>query len=410
MKPEITRLPNGFTIVSLDMPDIATAAVGINADVGARHEAANENGLAHLFEHMVFKGTERRSARAIAEEIENVGGSLNAWTSRDTTVFHARTLGEDLPLAVDLLSDLVNAPRFDAEDLDKEKQVVLSEIGEATDTPDDVVFDHLQWAAYPEQSIGRPILGTETTLAGLDRPSLTGWRDRLYHGSNIVLSAAGRVDHDALARQAEELFGRLPPAPPPSPDAARWTGGQRLETRRAEQLHIAIAHEAPSILAPDYFAAQLFAMALGGGMSSRLFQEVREEHGLAYSVSASHGAYADSGMLTLYLATRPKDAKRALAMVRSIGRDAAAALEQVELDRARAQLKAGTLMALEGCAGLADWLGRTWLSHGRLLTATEVVESLDRVTLDETRAAGAAMLATAEAFAAVGPKAEALAA
>ncbi len=405
MTLRVSRLGNGFTIVSRTLPDVETAAVGLNADVGARHESAAENGLAHLFEHMVFKGTATRSARAIAEAIEDVGGSLNAWTSRDATVFHARVLGADMPLAVTLIADLVRGARFDAGDLEREREVVLSEIGEARDTPDDLVFDHVQMTAFPGQALGRPILGTEESLAGLDAAALRGWRDRQYRGGGLVLSAAGRVDHDALVAQAEKLFDDLPAGGPVAPEAARWAGGWQGDDNRTEQVHIALGHEAPCTLAPDYFAAQIFTVALGGGMSSRLFQEVREERGLAYSVSASHGGWADSGMLSLYLATQPRDAGAALDLTRKVASATVTGLEPVEVERARAQLKAGLLMGLEGCAGQADWLGRVWLTHGRIVPVAEVVAALDAVTVDAAQAAGAAMLASPAALAAVGPRA-----
>lgn len=406
MKPQVSCLSNGLRIVSLNMPGVETAALALNADVGARHETAAENGLAHLFEHMVFKGTATRSARAIAEAIEDVGGSLNAWTSRDTTVFHARILADDMPLALSLIAELILAPRFDPADMMREKQVVLSEIGEAADTPDDIIFDHLQMVAYPDQPLGRPILGTESTLSTFIPASLASWRDRLYLGSNLVLSAAGGVDHDSLVRQAEALFSTLPASTPPPPVAARWQGGTHADQRRAEQTHIALAFEGPYLHAPNYFAAQIFATALGGGMSSRLFQGVREEHGLAYSISASHGAYTDSGMLSLYLATQSEDAQRALAMVRDIAAQTARDLEPAELERARAQLKAGLLMGLEGCAGQADWLGRTIITHGRPLSSSEVIAALDAVNVEDARRAGQESLSMPPALAVVGPKAD----
>ncbi len=410
MTPEITQLSNGFTIASLGMAGCETAAVGLNANVGARHERQSENGLAHLFEHMLFKGTQSRTARRIAEEIEDVGGSLNAWTSRDMTVFHGRTLAADLPLAVEMIADLVNSPRFDADDLQREKAVVLSEIGEAFDTPDDLVFDLLQERCYPDQSIGRPVLGTEASLAMLDAASLAHWRSTHYRAGNLVLAAAGRVDHGALVRQAEALFGTLSPSAASAADASRWVGGSAGEHRKSEQMHLTLAYEGPHSRAPDYYAAQLFATALGGGMSSRLFQELREERGLAYSVSASHSPHSDSGILSLYAATRPKDAATALSLAQDVMAQTADTLTEAELRRAKAQLMAGLLMALEGCSGQADWIGRSLLVFGRVIPAAEMIAEIEAADVLTVRAAGAAMLATPPAFAAVGPKADALAA
>ena len=408
--PQVTRLANGFTIASLAMPGVETAAVALNADVGARHEAEVENGLAHLFEHMLFKGTASRSARDIAEQIEDVGGSLNAWTSRETTVFHARVLGGDLPLAVELIADLVNAPAFDEGELAKERDVVLSEIGEALDTPDDLVFDHMQAIAFPGQSLGRPILGTEESLAGLGRDALSGWLAGRYRAPALVLAAAGKVDHDALVKQAEALFGDISPEAANQAERARWEGGNRLDQKRGEQLHVVLAHEAPHLLADDHYAAQLFATALGGGMSSRLFQELREERGLAYSVSASAAPHNDTGVLSLYFAAQPGDGQQALDLLQRVAVQTAETLSPVELHRARAQMKAGVLMGLEGAAGQADWLGRSMLSHGRVIPAAEMIARLDAVTLEDVRAVGRRMLQSPPALAAVGPRAGKLAA
>jgi predicted Zn-dependent peptidase len=409
-QPRVTRLANGFTVASIAMPGLQTAAVSLDTDVGARHEGPHEHGLAHLFEHMVFKGTDRRSARAIAEEIEDAGGSLNAWTSRDSTSFHARVLGETLPLAVDILADMLLAPRFDPQDLEKEREVVLSEIGEALDTPDDLVFDHCQAVAFPGQSLGRAILGTPDSLAALDRAALVRWRDTHFRGPTLVLSAAGQVDHEALVAQAEALFGGLPADRGAAPPRASWGGGARTDSQRGEQLHLALGFEGANLHSPAYYAAQCFTMALGGGMSSRLFQELREERGLAYSVSAAHSPHTDTGLLSLYFAARPGDAAGALDLARKVARQTSEALEQAELDRARAQMKAGLLMGLESAYGRAEWLGRSLLFHGRIVPPAEMVAALNAVTVETARAAGAAMLETAPALAAVGPKADKLAA
>lgn len=409
-EPLVTRLANGLTVASLAMPGKQTAAIALHADVGARHERADQHGLAHLFEHMVFKGTLSRDARAIAEAIEDVGGLLNAWTGREATCFHARVLGPDLDLATSLIAELIREPRFDAADLAAEREVVLSEIGEALDMPDDLVFDHLHETAYPGQGLGRPILGTPDSLAAFTPADLRAWRDAHYRGPGLFLVAAGQVDHDALVRRAESLLGDLPADPHAPAEPARWQGGARAQGQRGEQLHLALGFEAPHALDPGYHAAQLFAVALGGGMSSCLFQELRERRGLAYSVSAAHAPHADSGVLSLYCATRPKDSASALELARQVAHETAATLSPAELARARAQLRAGLLMGLEGCAGQADWLGRSLLTFGRVLAPADVLAAIDSVDLECVRAAGAAMLATPAALAAVGPRAERLAA
>ena len=408
-EPRLTRLPNGVTVATIAMPGLETAAIALNVDVGARHESEAENGLAHLFEHMVFKGTTQRTARQIAEEIEDVGGALNAWTSRDHTVFHARVLAQDLGLATDIVTDLFLNPRFDALDLEKEREVVLSEIGEALDTPDDLVFDLLQAIAYPGQALGRSILGTAQSLEGLDSSSLARWRDRHYRGPGLFVTAAGKIDHDALVAQTESRLGHLPATRDTAHQPARWQGGTLADGRRGEQTHLVLGFEGPHPGDPRHHAAQIFAFALGGGMSSRLFQELREERGLAYSVSAAHSTHSDTGMLSLYCAARPKDASAALDLSRTVARQTAETLTMAEFARARAQLKAGLLMGLESCTGQADWLGRALLVHGRIISPAEAIATLEAVSLEEARAAGAAMLASPPALAAVGPRAEKLA-
>lgn len=410
MNAQTTILENGLTVATLHMPGLETAAVALNADVGARNETAHENGLAHLFEHMVFKGTASRPARTIAEQIEDVGGALNAWTSRDTTCFHARVLAADVPLAVELVSDLVTNPLFADSDLALEREVVLSEIGEALDTPDDLVFDHLQATAFTGQSLGRPILGTADSLADLDTATLRHWQQTHYRGNGMVLAAAGKVDHAQLVDLANRYLGTIPAGRPGPIEPARWTGGARTDSQRNEQLHLALGFQGFPPRSPQIDAARLFAMALGGGMSSRLFQELREERGLAYSVSASHGIHADTGLLSLYTASRPADAAKARDLALEIAHATARDLSFQELTRARAQLKAGVLMSLESPSGMADWLGGSLITHGRILTAAELIAQMDAVSLDDVRAAGAAMLTTPVALAAVGPRADKLAA
>jgi predicted Zn-dependent peptidase len=404
MGVRVTTLANGLRVATLAMPSLRTAAVSLAAGCGARHEGEAENGLAHLFEHMLFKGTHSRSARAIAEAIEDVGGALNAWTSRDGTVFHARVLAQDLPLAVDLLADLVMHPRFEAADLALEKDVVRSEIGEAADVPEDLVFDLLQEAAFPGQPLGRPILGTEPSLDLLDCQSLARWQGTHYRAPGLALVAAGAVDHHQVVELASAACSDLSEEAPPGFVPAAWRGGTRTARRPSEQAHMAIGFCGPGLHDPDHYAAQLFATALGGGMSSRLFQALREDRGLAYSVSATHAPHADIGMASIYLATRPGAARDTAELALEIAHALAADLTRAELDRARAQLKAGLLMGLESCAGQADWIGRTLLAFGQPIRPEEVEAAIDSVSVEEARAAGAVLLERPAARAAVAPR------
>lgn len=402
MTARLHRLANGLTVAVEPMDSVETLAVGLYADVGSRSEPEALSGLAHMVEHMVFKGAGHRDARAIAEDIEDVGGSLNAWTSRDSTVFHARVLPGDLTLAVDIIADLVRAPRFDAAELEREKAVVLSELGEARDTPDDIVFDHLQAAAFKGQPFGRPVLGDETSIAAIDAPALHDWLAAQYRPAGLILAASGRVDEDALLRLAEARFGDLTPGTAPAVAQARFTAGVHHDTRRFDQIHLALAFPGVGYRHPDVQALSLFASAAGGGMSSRLFQELREERGLAYSVYAWAQPHDDLGVLGLYLAAARADAGKALALAREVMLRTAAELTQAELDRARAQAKAGLLMGLESVQSRCDHLARQVQIHGRAVPPAEMVAQIDAVTLDQARAAAQRALAGGEALASVG--------
>jgi predicted Zn-dependent peptidase len=403
----LTTLPNGLRIVSTLMPAVETVAIGLHVDTGSRHETAATNGVAHLLEHMAFKGTATRSARAIAEAIEDVGGSLNAYTARDMTVFHARLLADDLPLGVNLIADLVRAPRFDADELERERQVVLQELGEARDTPDDIVFDHLQDAAFPDQPLGRSILGSEASIAGLDAAALRDWLDTHYRAGSCVVSAAGKVDHDALVAQVTAVFGDLPAGTRPAAVAGQFAGGEIHDRRRFEQAHLTLGYRAPGHDDPDHDAALLFATAVGGGMSSRLFQELREARGLAYSIYASTTPYSDTGLFSVYLATARRDAANALALTDTVIAACATGLEPAELARAKAQVRAGLLMSLENPAGQAEYHARQMLLRGRIVPAAEVVARLEACSVEDVRAAGQRLIDAPVARADVGAPARA---
>jgi predicted Zn-dependent peptidase len=377
-------------------------AVAVHAETGARFETAETNGLAHLFEHMVFKGTTTRSARAIAEEIEDVGGNLNAWTSRDATVFHARLLARDLPLGIGLIADMLTSPLFDEDDLVREKDVVLQELGEARDTPDDIVFDHLQEAAFPGQALGRSILGSEESLGRLTSDDLRGWLAQHYGADRLTLVVSGKLDHDDVVRLAEAAFPKAGGATPSKTERAVFGSGQFSDPRRFEQAQLTSGYPAPGHHDPGHDAAALFTLAAGGGMSSRLFQELREARGLAYSISAATTPYVDGGLMSVHAATAQKDAAKARDLIDQVLAGAAQGLEQAELDRAKAQAVASLLMALEGPQGQGDYLARQLLVHGRWVPPAEVVARIEAVSLDAARAAGQAMLAHAPARAEIG--------
>lgn len=396
------RLANGLTLAVEPMDGVETLAVGLYADVGARSEPDGLAGLAHMVEHMVFKGAGSRDAKAIAEAVEDRGGSLNAWTSRDNTVFHARLLADDLGLGMELISDLVRCPRFDADDLVREKQVVLAELGEARDTPDDIVFDHLSAQAYAGQPLGRPVLGDEASIAAIDAAALQGWLAEQYRPERLVVAAAGKVDEDALLKMVEARFGDLEARGLPAIAPATFIGGAYADVRDFDQTHIAFGYPGPDIHSDQVHAMALFTGAAGGGMSSRLFQELRESRGLAYSVYAFAQAWADTGMLGVYCAAQKGQGVDALALARDVLARTAETLDEAELARARAQAKAGLLMGLESVATRCDHLARQVQIYDRVVPPAETVALLDAVTVAQARAAGQAALSGAFALATVG--------
>ena len=348
----LTTLANGLRVASRAMPGVETVAVGLYADVGSRHEPAQLNGIAHLFEHMVFKGAGGRSAREISEAIEDVGGDLNACTDREGTSFTASLLAEHLPLGIELIADMVMRPHFAPDELEREKEVVLQELGEARDTPSDIIFDDLWSAAYPDQPLGRSVLGDEASVAAIGVDDLHAWRTEHYRAGSLFLVAAGKVDHEALVGLAEARFADLPPGLVDPPEPARFGGGIRVGRSRADQAHIAAAMDAPALTAPDHYAARLFADLTGGGASSRLFQAVREDRGLAYSIWTSLQPYRDAGLFYVYAATARRHAQRAAALIAEVMADAAATASPREVERAPHRLRLGphetvTSVALE---------------------------------------------------------------
>lgn len=376
---QLTTLSNGFRIVTEHMPGLASASIGVWVLAGARHERAEENGIAHFLEHMAFKGTARRSALQIAEEIEDVGGYLNAYTSRDMTAYYARVLAADVPLALDVIADIVLNPAFDPREIEVERHVILQEIGQALDTPDDVIFDWLQEASYPQQAIGRPILGPADRIAAYGASDLRGFVATHYGPGQMILAAAGAVDHDRVVRLAEDLFGHLSPLHMPAAEPAAFSCSERRVVKKLEQAHFALSLESPGYRSPDLFTAQIFAGILGGGMSSRLFQKLREERGLCYTTFAQAGAHDDTGAITIYAGTGAADlpelARLTIDEMRRICDD----LTEVEVARARAQMKAGLLMGLESPGGRAERLARLLAIWDRVPPLAETVERIDAV-------------------------------
>jgi predicted Zn-dependent peptidase len=395
-------LANGMKVAVDPMPGAQSVALGVYAMVGSRSEPEHLSGLAHVVEHMVFKGAGERDTRQIAEAIEDVGGVINAWTARDQTVFYGRTLAKDVDLLAGLIADFLRAPHLQDDDLEREKAVILSELGEAVDAPDDLVHDHLFEAAFSGQPIGRSVLGTAESIRSISTDDCRGWiRDELIP-SRLILSASGKVDPDHVLNLAERLFGDMADWPGVPIGRAEFTGGIRNDQREFEQAHWCLGLPGFAAADPRLPALSLFVQALGGGMSSRLFQELREERGLAYSVSAWHQAYADTGIVALSCAADRGRAVESMHLARQVLAGAVESLAEDELNRARAQLEAGLLMSLEGAQGRADHMARSIEVFGRIVPLDELLGELRSVDVTAARDAGRALLDGRVAVSSVG--------
>ena len=404
MTVRVTVLESGLTVATDAMAEFETASVGVWIDAGTRHERAEVNGIAHLLEHMAFKGTETRTAREIAEQIEAVGGHLNAHTSREHTAYYARVLKEDVGLAVDILADILQHSVFDEEEFAREREVVIQEINQAQDTPDDIIFDRLQEVAFPDQPMGRPILGTVKRVNGFGRATLADYMAEHYRAPRMVLAAAGGVDHEALVELAGEAFGELEPETPSAKEPARYEGGDYREKRELEQLHLAFGFSGVAFADPDFYPAQVLSTVLGGGMSSRLFQEVREKRGLAYSVFSFSSSYVDGGLFGIYAGAGEERAPELVPVICDQVALVAAEANEEETARARAQLKAGLMMAMESSPARCEQLGRQIQVYGRPIPSSEMIAQIDAVDAAAVRKAAARITDSGPlALTAIGP-------
>jgi predicted Zn-dependent peptidase len=403
MTMRISTLPNGLRVATDRMEWVETISVGMWIGVGTRQEAPDVNGVAHLLEHMAFKGTKRRTARDIAEEIEAVGGSMNAQTSREQTAYFIKVLKADLDLAVDILADILLNSTYDPTELARERAVILQELGQAEDTPDDVIFDRFQEAAFPDQALGRPVLGKAEIIERLPREALVDFRTRHYGAAAMVLAAAGNVDHDALVAAATRSFAELPAAGDTSYESARYAGGEHRDHQDLEQVHLAIGFPGVSFADPDYYASMVLATVLGGGMSSRLFQEIREQRGLAYGVSAYAAPYLDGGVFGVYAGTGEKETAELVEVLFEQLAGVRVPAPADELQRARTQMRAGILMSLESTGARMEALGSQLLIYGRPIPIEEMVRKIDAVSADDVAQVAKRIFAGRPTVAAMGP-------
>ncbi len=377
-----TTLDNGLRVVSDPMSTVESVSLGIWVGVGTRYEEPEMNGVSHLLEHMAFKGTRRRTATAIAEEIEAVGGHINAYTTCENTAYYVRVLKEDVRLGVDLIADILQNSTMEKDELERERTVILQEIHQANDTPDDVVFDNFQAAAYPDQPLGRQVLGDAGIVGSMDRETIIGYMNDHYNASTMVLAAAGRIDHDELVSLANDMFSELPEGEQATREAANYTGGQSVVERELEQAHLLLGFKGVSYQDPDFYASAVLSTLFGGGMSSRLFQEIREKRGLVYSIYSFVSSYSDGGMFGIYAGTGENETAELIPLVCDEIKKMTDNVGADELTRARAQIKASILMALESSSSRCEQLARQMMVFGRPMPTQEIVANIEAVDAD----------------------------
>ncbi len=403
MTVNVSTLDSGLRITTDRMETVETVTLGAWVAVGTRHETAELNGISHLLEHMAFKGTQRRTARAIVEEIEAVGGQVNAYTSRENTAYFAKVLKEDAPLAVDIIADILQNSVMDPVELDRERAVVIQEIHQANDTPDDIIFDYFQAAAFPDQAMGRPVLGMASLINQINRDTILDYMTSQYTPPRIVVAAAGNIDHQTFCGLAGNAFTGLTDAGAATGDSTAYTGGDYRESRNLEQAHLLLGFDGLSFADADYYALAVMSTILGGGMSSRLFQEVRENRGLAYSVYTFANNYEDGGLFGVYAGTGEQELTELVPIVCDEILGLSQTLTEEEVIRARAQLKASTLMALESSSARAETLARQLQVFNRAIPTEEVITKIDEVDEAAVKKVADRIFASTPTVAALGP-------
>lgn len=404
MSTNITRLENGLRIITDTVPEMETVALGVWADVGTRHEDLKHNGVAHMVEHMMFNGTPTRTSRQIAEAVEDVGGQINAYTSREITAYYIHLLKDNMPMAMDILSDILQRPTFPDKELEKERDVIVQEIGMTNDTPDDVVFDYYQETAYPGQALGAPILGRAEIIEGMKKETLYDYVHRFYTPEKLVISAAGNLDHDSFVQTARTMFGDLPADTHQTYAPAKYEGGDKRIAKDLEQSHVVMGFQGITRDDPDYYSAVILGTVLGGGMSSRLFQEVREKRGLVYSIYSSHSSYHDDGQFEIYAGTGPESLNKLVPVTcDEIVKIMQEPITEAELNRAKAQIKAGILMSRESMLSRANRQAKYLINFNVAPDISQLIAKIDAVTVYSVQKIAQKIFIGKPTFAALGP-------
>ena len=400
---QISKLKNGMRLITDSDAGAQTVSIGVWVGVGARYETAENNGISHVLEHMAFKGTKTRSAAQISSAIEDVGGIMNAYTGRDVTAYYVKVLKEDVALGIDLIADILQHSVMDAAELAKEQGVIVQEINMQNDTPDDLVFDYFNQAAYPDQPLGRSILGTVEKVQSFTSAHVLDYMRQNYQASNMIISAAGAVQHEDFLNLCEKLFVEIGQKPAPVAVNAHYQGGEKRVLKAHEQVNLVLGFEGVSYEHPDYYAANVLASILGGGMSSRLFQEIREKRGLVYSIYAFHTPESDTGTFGVYAGTGETQVQELMPVLCDEIARLGGTITEAELARAKAKLKARLLMRLENITSHAESNALDLLMRGRIMSEAELIQKIDAVQMADLKALAGRIFVGAPVLAALGP-------
>ena len=384
MEIKQTTLKNGLRVVTAEISQIETVSLGVWVNTGSAEETKEDNGISHFIEHMVFKGTKKRNSFQISEDIENVGGITNAYTSQHFTCFYAKMLKDDVELAADVISDFITSPTFDEKEMIKEKDVVIQEIKQSNDSPDDLVFDYFQEAAFPEQASGRTILGSISQVKGFTAERMRQYMKTHYAADNMVVVAVGKVRHDDFVKMIEARMSDIEQHTCYTADKQIYIGGCKTECKDIEQAHLILGFKGASHLNKNYYRYSVLSVIFGGGMSSRLYQEVREKRGLVYSINSFNHALKNDGVFGIYAGTTPNELKELLPVV---GQEVKKLIEKpvtdTELRRAKTQIKASLLMSLESSSATAEIIARQMLLFKRFIPTDEIVEKIEAITAQD---------------------------
>jgi len=406
-----SELSNGIRVVTEAIPHVRSVAIGFWYRAGSRDETPAENGISHLIEHLMFKGTKKRTAREIAEIIDASGGQMNAYTSKEHTCYYARVLDQHVGLAVEVLADMLRHSVFDPAEMEKEKGVVLEEIKMYEDSPDETVHDVFAEAALRDHPLGRPVLGRDETVRELTRERVLAYIEERYTGANLVVAAAGNLEHERIVAEVERYFGDLPKgARSDAPVAVSSPGRHIIRPKETEQVHLCVGTLGLPRNHPDRYALHVLDVALGGGMSSRFFQDLREDRGLVYSTYTYHSCFQETGLFAVYAGTSPSNAEIVLELVAKGLRQATVGLRPGELERAKEQIKGSLMIGLENTANRMSRIARMELFHEEWLTPDEVVARIDQVSEDDVRRLTEQLFSGDLLVAAVGPVDESIAA